>query len=59
MKPGLVSKRAPTPEQIRAAYLEEYYDIWRCYYDASCPTAEQRDAALADLTRRYPNQEAP
>lgn len=43
----------------RAAYLAEYYDIWRCYYDASCPTAEQRDRALAELQSRYPDQEPP
>lgn len=57
----LVVKRSK-PSAIqgrRTAFLYEYYDIWRCYYDGSCPSTAQRDEALMELKRLYPEQEEP
>ncbi len=44
---------------IRQSYLDEYYDIWRCFYDGSCPSGDHRDSALADLQSRYPDEMPP
>jgi hypothetical protein len=42
----------------RAQFQEEYDDIWRCFYDGSCPTGKQRDRALAALAEQFPKEAA-
>lgn len=38
----------------RAEFEREYWDIWRCFYDGTCPTGAMRDEDLADLRSRFP-----
>lgn len=41
-----------------AQFKTEHDDIWRCFYDGTCPTGEQRNWALAALAKQFPAQAA-